>query len=250
MAGHSQFKNIMHRKGAQDKRRAKIFTKIAREITVAVKLGSQDPSSNPRLRGAIAEAREVNMPKDNIERAIKKALGPEGGDSNFEEIRYEGYAIDGVAVIVEALTDNRNRTASEVRSLFTKRGGALGENGSVAFLFDRVGLVSFKKEGLTYDGILEQAIEAGAEDVKEDDEYYTVVTTTDNLHAVADFLVSALKKDYSSANLTWEPKMLIEVKNPDSAKSILGLIDALEDLDDVQKVYANFDIDESILSSI
>ncbi|MDR2007669.1 MAG: YebC/PmpR family DNA-binding transcriptional regulator [Alphaproteobacteria bacterium] len=249
MAGHSQFKNIMFRKGAQDKKRSKLFTKLQKEITVAVKMGSADVASNPRLRGAIAEARANNMPKDNIERAIKKALSAGVGE-NYEEIRYEGYAVGGVAVIVEALTDNRNRTASEVRSWFTKLGGNLGENGSVNFMFDHLGFITFSKENLSFDKIFEIAIEAGAEDITEDEESFTVLTAIENLHAVANTLAEKLGKEYTSAYLGWKPKMDIPITDEKQATNVLRLIEELEDLDDVQKVFSNFDIAEEILQNL
>lgn len=249
MAGHSKFKNIQHRKGAQDKKRAKVFTKILKEITVAVKMGSPDVSSNPRLRSAIAEAKANNMPKDNIDRAIKKGQSVGEGE-NYEEIRYEGYAQGGVAVIVEALTDNRNRTASEVRSWFTKTGGNLGENGSVNFMFDRFGFITFDKQGIDFDNLFEQAIEAGAEDVIDEEDSFLILTKTDDLHAVASDLSEKLGTEYTSAYLAWKPKMDIEVVDEDQAKAILRLISELEDLDDVQKVFSNFDISEDLLERI
>ncbi|MDR0483823.1 MAG: YebC/PmpR family DNA-binding transcriptional regulator [Alphaproteobacteria bacterium] len=249
MAGHSQFKNIMFRKGAQDKKRSKLFTKLQKEITVAVKMGSADVASNPRLRSAIAEAKSNNMPKDNIERAIKKAQSVGVGD-NYEEIRYEGYAQGGVAVIVEALTDNRNRTASEVRSCFTKLGGSLGENGSVNFMFERFGFITFSHEELDFDKIFEIAIEVGAEDVIEEEESFLILSKPDDLHTVANSLVEKLAKEYTSASLGWRPKMDITVEDEKQASSVLKLIEALEDLDDVQKVFSNFDIAEDILERI
>ncbi len=249
MAGHSKFKNIMHRKGAQDRKKAKIFTKIIREITVAVKIGSADPESNPRLRSAIAEAKELNMPKDNIDRAIKKGSGVDQSE-NYEDITYEGYAIAGVAIMVEALTDNRNRTASEVRSTFSKNGGNLGADGSVAFMFDRFGIIHFNKDKLSFDNLFEASIDAGAEDVIEEDEYYVVKTKPDLLHAVVGVIVEKLKINPILANIQWEPKIEIKVEDLDNAKSIIKLIDALEDLDDVQKVFANFDIADEILEKL
>ncbi len=249
MAGHSKFKNIMHRKGAQDKKRAKVFTKILKEITVAVKMGSSDISSNPRLRSAIAEAKSNNMPKDNVDRAIKKAQSAGEGD-NYEEIRYEGYAQGGVAIIVEALTDNRNRTASEVRSWFTKTGGNLGENGSVNFMFDRFGYITFSKDVINFDSLFEIAIELGAEDVIEEEDSFLILTKIDDLHSLANALSEKIGKDYTSAFLAWKPKVEIEVLDEKQATSILRLISELEDLDDVQKVFSNFDIAEEILERI
>ncbi len=250
MAGHSKFKNIQYRKGAQDKKRAKIFTKILREITVAAKMGSTDPNSNPRLRSAIIEAKNQNMPKDNIERAINKASNA-AENSNFEEIRYEGYAQAGVSVIVEALTDNRNRTASEVRSTFTKSGGNLGEKGSVNFMFDRLGIITYSQtDGLDYDTLLEKAIEAEAEDVKEEDGEFLIITQPENLHLVSSTLSEKLGIDASSAKIQWSPKVNVEVTTIEEAAKVLKLIDALEDLDDVQNVFANFDIPDEIIAKL
>lgn len=249
MAGHSKFKNIMHRKGAQDKKRAKIFTKLLKEISVSVKMGSPDISSNPRLRSAIAEAKANNMPKDNIDRAIKKAQSSGEGE-NYEEIRYEGYAQGGVAVIVEALTDNRNRTASEVRSWFTKTGGNLGENGSVNFMFDRFGFITFGADELNFNDLFEKAIEAGAEDVIDEGDNFLVLTKIDDLHSVANQLSEKLKKEYTSAYLAWQSKADVEVVDEKQAASILRLISELEDLDDVQKVFYNFDISEELLEKV
>lgn len=249
MAGHSKFKNIMHRKGAQDKKKAKIFTKIIREITVAVKLGSADPESNPRLRSAIAEAKELNMPKDNIDRAIKKGSGVDQND-NYEDITYEGYAVGGVAIIVEALSDNRNRTASEVRSTFSKNGGNLGADGSVAFMFDKLGIIHFAKDKLGFDALFEASIEAGAQDVVEEENYYVVKTIPEDLHLVNSSISNSLKITSSLANIQWEPKIEIKVEDVDNAKSIIKLIDVLEDLDDVQRVFANFDISDDIIAKL
>lgn len=249
MAGHSKFKNIMHRKGAQDKKRAKIFTKIIKEITVAVKMGSSDINANPRLRSAILEAKSQNMPKENIERAIKK--GESGAEAdNYEEIRYEGYAPFGIAIIVEALTDNRNRTASEVRSTFTKNGGSLGENGSVQFLFDKLGLITFAKGSVSFNNLFELAIELGATDIIENDDDLLVLTEVDELHQIATQLTNSLKVDYASASLAWQPKAEIAITKLEQAQQVIKLVNALEDLDDVQKVFANFDIPEDILEQI
>lgn len=249
MAGHSKFKNIMHRKGAQDKKRAKIFTKIIKEITVAVKMGASDVNANPRLRSAILEAKSQNMPKENIERAIKK--GESGNEAdNYEEIRYEGYAPHGIAIIVEALTDNRNRTASEVRSTFTKHGGSLGENGSVQFLFDKLGFITFAKDSVPFNSLFEVAIELGAIDIIENDDELLVLTAVDELHQIATKLTNSLKVDYVSASLVWQPKVEITITKLEQAQQIIKLINTLEDLDDVQKVFANFDIPEDILEQI
>lgn len=245
MAGHSQFKNIMHRKGAQDKKRAKLFTKLIREITVAAKSGLPDPSMNPRLRAAIATAREANMPKDSIERAIKKATGA-GDDSNYDELRYEGYGPGGVAVIVEVLTDNRNRTASDVRSAFTKYGGSLGETNSVSFQFDHLGLLIYKTANNDFDTIFDKAAEAGAENVDQSDEVFEITMSTDDFHNVRAQLEKSLGEPIES-HLTWRPKTLVPLEGS-SAESLLKLLDILEDNDDVQRVYSNEDIPEDILT--
>lgn len=248
MAGHSQFKNIMHRKGAQDARRGKLFTKIIREITVAVKTGSVDPGSNPRLRAALAEARSHNMPKDNIERAIKKAT--EGNDgASYEAIRYEGYAPHGVAVIVEALTDNRNRTASDIRSTFTKHGGGLGESGSVAFMFDHVGRIFYAAErGFDADRVLEAAIEAGAENAESSAEGHEILCTVTDFGMVRDGLEERLGAP-DSAKLAWLPKTTVAL-DEDGAAAVLKLLDALEDYDDVQTVAANFEISDAVAARL
>ena len=247
MAGHSQFSNIMHRKGAQDKKRAKIFAKHTREIMVAAKIGLPDPEGNPRLRAAMIAARSDNMPKDNIERAIKRATGGADGEV-YEEIRYEGYGPGGVAVIVEALTDNRNRTASEVRSAFSKHGGNLGETGSVGFMFDRVGEFNYPADAATPDGMLDAAVEAGADDCISDDSGHVVICDPAAFSDVRDALEAALGEPERAA-LNWRPQNTIDV-DADKATTILKLIDALEDNDDVQKAYANFDISEELMESL
>ncbi len=238
MAGHSQFANIMHRKGKQDAKRSKMFSKLSKEITVAAKLGAADPAFNPRLRLAIQAAKAQSMPKDNIERAIKKATGGDG--AGFEDIRYEGFAPGGVGVIVEVLTDNRNRAASEVRSAFTKHGGNLGETGSVAFMFDRVGAIAYKADAASEDAMLEAALEAGANDVESGADGHTVYTANDELAAVAAAL-EAKFGEAGSVKLVWKPQNLIEVSG-DAAGGLMKMMDALEDCDDVQNVYANYDI--------
>lgn len=247
MAGHSQFKNIMYRKGAQDAKRAREFTKLAREITVSAKLGQPDPAMNPRLRAAIAAARKASMPKDNIDRAIKKATGGDGAD-DYVEMRYEGYATGGVAVIVEALTDNRNRTASEVRSLFNKHGGALGETNSVSFMFDRVGEIVYPAATATADAMFEAALEAGAENVESDGDAHTITTSVDDFAAARDALEATFDSPDRSG-LVWRPTTLSPV-DADRAESVLKLIDALEDNDDVQKVFANFDISDEVMATL
>jgi YebC/PmpR family DNA-binding regulatory protein len=246
MAGHSQFKNIMHRKGKQDKVRAQLFAKLGREITVAAKLGMPDPAFNPRLRAAIIAAKAQSMPKDNIERAIKKAAG--GELENYEDIRYEGYGPGGVAIIVEALTDNRNRTASDVRSTFSKNGGNLGETGAVSFMFDRVGVVEFNAGVADADQMLEAAIEAGAEDVVSNDGGHEVYTTPDSLNEVSKTLEGRFGEPRKAA-LLWKPQNNIAVDD-DKGEQLLGLIEALEELDDVQNVYANFEVSEALVSKM
>ena len=246
MAGHSQFKNIMHRKGKQDAVRSKLFSKLAREITVAAKLGMPDPAMNPRLRAAVLAARAENMPKDNIERAIKKAAG--GDDDNYEEIRYEGYGPAGVALIVEALTDNRNRTASEVRSYFTKSGGALAETGAVAFSFDRIGVVEFDADKASADDMLEAAIEAGADDVTSGEDGHEVVCSIESLHEVARALEAKFGEPRKTA-LIWRPQNTIAVDD-ETAEKLIRLVDNLNDNDDVQNVYANFEMSEAALAKL
>lgn len=248
MAGHSQFKNIMHRKGAQDKKRAKVFTKLIRELTTAARSGLPDPAANPRLRAAVTAARQSNMPRDTIDRAIKRGAGGEDGDA-YEEIRYEGYGPGGVAVIVEALTDNRNRTASEVRTAFTKSGGTLGETNSVSFQFARVGQVTYPLETASNDAVLEAAIEAGADDVESDEEEHHILCAPDDLSTVRDAL-EAKFGPASAAKLAWRPQTLVPVGEEDVATSLFKLIEALEDSDDVQTVYANFDVPDDLMEKL
>ena len=236
MAGHSQFKNIMHRKGAQDAKRAKVFTKIIRELTVASREGGADPSSNPRLRSAISSARESNMPKDTMERAIKRGAGGED-DTVYEEVRYEGYGPGGVAVIVECLSDNRNRTASDVRSTFSKLGGNLGETNSVSFMFNRKGFLRFPLACASSDAIFEAALEAGADDVITEEEGHTILCDPDAFSMVRDALTSKFG-EAEPARLTWVSKTTTPIAG-DAAKSLLKLIDTLEDNDDVQFVFSN-----------
>ena len=246
MAGHSQFKNIMHRKGAQDKKRAKIFAKLAREIMVSVKSGLPEASANPRLRAALSAARSANMPKDNIDRAIKKALGGEDG-SNFDEVRYEGYGPGGIAIIIEALTDNRNRTASEVRAAFNKHGGSLGETGSVGFSFEHIGYLLFSKN-LSFDTLFEKALEAGAENVEAVEEGIEVTASTSDFIHVRDFLMETVGEPME-AKLLWRPTNLAPA-NLDTARTLMKLIDALEDSDDVQHVYTNVDMTDDIAAQL
>jgi YebC/PmpR family DNA-binding regulatory protein len=247
MAGHSQFKNIMYRKGAQDKKRGKIFTKIIRELTTAARSGLPDPNANPRLRAAVLAARQANMPKDTVERAIKRGAGGEGGEA-YDEVRYEGYGPGGVAVIVEALTDNRNRTASEVRAAFTKSGGALGETGSVGFMFEHVGEIAYPASAASADAMLEAAIEAGAEDVVSDDDGHVVTSGPEDLNGVRDALESHFGPA-ESARLVWRPKTSSPV-DEDTATTLFKLLETLEDSDDVQNVYANFEVAEDVLTRL
>src|SRR5689334_7656520 len=246
MAGHSQFKKIMHRKGRQDAQKSKLFGKLAREITVAAKLGTPDPAMNPRLRAAVVAARQENMPKDNIERAIKKALGGEG--ENYDEIRYEGYGPGGVAVIVEALTDNRNRAASDIRSYFTKSGGNLGETGSVSFMFDRTGIIEYDSSVASDDAMLDAAIEAGADDVISSENGHEVYASQGSFHEVAKALEAKFGEPRKAA-LTWKPQNTVAVDDEQGEK-LLRLIETLEDHDDVQNVYANFEVSDKLLAKV
>ncbi|GAB4235074.1 MAG: YebC/PmpR family DNA-binding transcriptional regulator [Methyloligellaceae bacterium] len=243
MAGHSKFKNIMHRKGAQDKKRSKIFSKLAKEITVAAKMGAPDPDMNPRLRTAIQAAKAQNMPNANIERALKRSQ--EAGGENYEEVRYEGFGAGGVGVIVEALTDNRNRTAGEVRSIMTKHGGNLGETGSVSFMFDRVGAIEFGADAGTAEDVFEAAIEAGADDVESGEEGHTIYCDAESLHDVARALEATLGEP-RSATIIWRPRNSIELDDK-AGETLLKMLEALEDSDDVQQVYANFEVSDSLL---
>jgi len=238
MSGHNKWSTIKHKKGAADAKRGKIFTKIIKEICVAAKLGGSDPSANPRLRTAIDKAKGENMPKDNIERAIKKGAGEMEG-VNYEEITYEGYGPGGVAVLVEVMTDNRNRTVSDVRSTFTKCNGNMGETGCVAWMFDKKGLIVFPKS-VDFEKLFEAAIEAGADDVAEQDEQFEVVTDPAAFMEVRDALVAAGFK-FESAETTMIPQTMVKLEGK-QAESMLKMIDRLEDNDDVQNVYANFDI--------
>jgi YebC/PmpR family DNA-binding regulatory protein len=248
MAGHSQFKNIMHRKGAQDKKRGKVFTKLIRELTTAARSGLPDPAANPRLRAAVTAARQSNMPRDTIDRAIKRGAGGEDGD-NYEEIRYEGYGPGGIAVIVEALTDNRNRTASEVRTAFTKSGGTLGETNSVSFQFSRDGQVTYPAGTGSPDAMLEAAIDAGAADVETDEDEHRIICALDDLATVRDAL-EAKFGPATAAKLVWRPQTLVPVGEDEVAQALFKLVEALEDSDDVQTVYANFDIPDDIMARL
>ncbi|MBO9630797.1 YebC/PmpR family DNA-binding transcriptional regulator [Shinella sp. WSJ-2] len=246
MAGHSQFKNIMHRKGRQDAVRSKMFSKLAREITVAAKTGLPDPAMNARLRLAIQNAKAQSMPKDNIERAIKKASGADS--ENYEEVRYEGYGPGGVAVIVEALTDNRNRTASSVRSTFSKAGGALGETGSVSFSFDRVGEITYKLSVGSADAVMEAAIDAGAEDVTTDEEGHTIICGFEDIGEVSKALEDKLG-EAETVKAIWKAQNTVPV-DEEKAQSLMKLIDTLEDDDDVQNVYSNFEVSDEVMAKL
>ena len=247
MAGHSQFKNIMYRKGAQDKKRAKAFTKIIRELTTAARTGAADPDSNPRLRAAIAAGKQANMPKDTVERAIKRGAGGDD-DTNYEEVRYEGYGPGGVAIIVEALTDNRNRTASDVRAAFAKSGGNLGESNSVSFLFDRLGQIVYPVAAATTDAMFEAAVEAGADDAESSADEHVVSCATESLNAVRD----ALERRFgapASARFVWRPKTVAPVEG-DIAESLFKLLETLEDSDDVQNLFANFEVADDVMARL
>ncbi len=247
MAGHSQFKNIMYRKGAQDARRAKVFTKIIRELTVAAKNGLADPTANPRLRAAIQAAREANMPKDTVDRAIKRAAGGED-DAVYEEVRYEGYAPGGAAIIVEALTDNRNRTASEVRAAFTKAGGNLGETNSVAFMFERKGVLRYPANIGSPDELFEAALDSGADNVESDKEGHEITTAPEDFAAARDKLETRFGPA-QSGKLQWLPINTVRVEG-EAAEALLRLIEVLEDNDDVQSVSSNFDLSEETMARL
>ncbi len=243
MAGHSQFKNIMHRKGRQDAARSKLFGKLAREITVAAKTGMADPAMNPRLRLAVQAARAENMPKDNIDRAIKKATGGDG--EAYENIRYEGYGPNGVAVIVEALTDNRNRTGGAIRAIFAKHGGNLGATGAVSHMFARVGEIAYKADATSADAMLEAAIDAGADDVASDESGHLVTCAFESVGEVASALESKFG-EAASTKIVWKPQITAQIGG-EQVDSIMKLIGALEDDDDVQTVFANFEVDEETM---
>jgi YebC/PmpR family DNA-binding regulatory protein len=246
MAGHSQFKNIMHRKGRQDAVRSKMFSKLGRELTVAAKMGVPDPDMNPRLRLAIQAAKAVSMPKDNIARAINKAAS--GDTENYDEVRYEGYGPGGIAVIVEALTDNRNRTASNIRAAFTKAGGALGETGSVAFMWDRVGEITYGLKAGTVDAVMEAAIMAGADDVSSDEEGHYIICAFESINDVSKALEEVLG-EAETVKIIWQPQNNIPV-DEDRAQSLMKLVGNLEDDDDVQNVYANFEVDDETMAKL
>jgi YebC/PmpR family DNA-binding regulatory protein len=246
MAGHSQFKNIMHRKGRQDAVKSKLFGKLAREITVAAKMGTPDPTMNARLRAAIIAARAENMPKDNIERAIKKATGGEG--DNYEQIRYEGYGPGGIAVIVEVLTDNRNRTAGEVRAAFTKSGGNLAETGAVSFMFDHLGVIEYGAKVAGAEAMFEAALEAGADDVVSNETTHEVYAAQDRFGSVAKALEGKFGEPRKAA-LVWRPQNTVAVDDEQGEK-VIKLVDTLNEHDDVQNVYANFEISDALVSKM
>jgi len=246
MAGHSQFKNIMHRKGRQDAKRARTFTRLLREVQVAARHGLPDPAANPRLRSAIQAARAANVPKDNIERAIKRGSGGEG--EAFEEVRYEGYGPGGVAVIVETLTDNRNRTAAEVRAAFSKLGGSLGESGSVSFQFDRVGEIRYPADAGDPETVLEAAVEAGAENCLSGEDGHEIVCAADDLNAVREALEARLGPP-EEARLGWRPQATVPV-GPEQAETLFRLLETLDESDDVQRVVSNVDVDDAVFERL
>jgi len=246
MAGHSKYKNIMHRKGAQDKKRSASFSKLSREITVAAKMGTPDPDMNPRLRLAVNNAKALSMPKDNIQRAIDKAAAAGGED--YEEIRYEGYGPGGVALIVEALTDNRNRTATNVRTAFSRNGGNLGASGAVSHGFERLGLIEYSAGAGDEDKVLEAAIEAGADDVESSDDGHSIWTQMEALHEVAGALEASLGAP-ESVKLAWKPNLTVDMGESD-AQTLFKLIDALDDDDDVQTVWGNYEVSDEIMEKL
>jgi YebC/PmpR family DNA-binding regulatory protein len=246
MAGHSKYKNIMHRKGAQDKKRSASFSKLSREITVAAKMGMPDPDMNPRLRAAVNAAKAQSVPKDNIQRAIDKAT--KGDGENYEEVRYEGYGPGGVSLIVEALTDNRNRTATNVRTAFAKNGGNLGASGAVSHGFERLGLIEYPGKVGDEDKILEAAIEAGADDVESDEDSHAIWTAMENLHPVARELEKVLG-EAEAVKLAWRPSLKTNV-NEDDARTLFKLIDVLDDDDDVQTVWGNYEVSDEVMEKL
>lgn len=250
MAGHSKFKNIQHRKGAQDKKRAKLFTKVLKNIIVAAKQGAPNPDSNSKLRHAIAAAKKLNIPKDRIDNAIKQITNPTDQDQ-YDEMRYEGFASGGIAIIVEALTDNRNRTASAVRSTFSKYAGNLGETGSVSFMFDHVGIITYKAQEVKADSdkIMQIAIESGALDVVSEDDEHTFYTEIENFSEVLDNIVKELG-DPEESYIGWRPKNLVSVDDEDKCRTLFKLVDTLEDLDDVQRVFGNYEVPDHIYQKL
>lgn len=248
MAGHSKWANIKRRKGAVDAKRGKVFTRLIKEITVAARQGGGDPDGNPRLRTAIAAAKAENMPKDNIARAVKKGTGEIAGEV-YEEILYEGYGPGGVAVLVDCMTDNKNRTVADVRHYFSKNNGNLGESGCVAWMFEKKGLIQFDKEGVSEEELMDLALEAGADDVVEEDHEFQVLTAPEDFEAVRTAIDEA-GKSYSQAEITMVPKNIVDVTEEKVAKGLLKLLESLEEHDDVQNVHANFDIDDALMEQI
>ena len=248
MSGHSKWATTKHKKGIADAKRSKIFTKLQKEITVAVKSGDPNPDFNPRLRNVIIAAKAENMPKDKIDAAIKRASSS-GNSENYEEMRYEGYANSGVAVIIEVLTDNKNRTASNIRSYFTKAGGSLGESGSVSFMFDRVGVIGYESSKVAEDKIMELALEAGADDVSSSDDWHEVVTSVENFTKVRDELIKELG-DPNEAKITWKPQNTVVIDDVEKADKLLKFMEKVEDDDDVQNVIANFDIPDDVMAKL
>lgn len=246
MAGHSKFKNIMHRKGAQDKKRSALFSKLSREITVAAKMGMPDPANNPRLRAAVVAARVEGMPKDNIQRAIDKSQG--GDIANYEEVRYEGFGPGGVSLIIESLTDNRNRTATNVRTAMAKNGGNLGASGSVSHGFERLGLIAYPASAGSADAVFEAALEAGADDVQSSEDGHEIWCSIENLHDVARALEPVLG-DSGQAKLAWKPGTMVTVAADDAAQ-LMKLIDILDDDDDVQTVWGNYDVPDDVMAGL
>ena len=245
MSGHSKWSTIKRKKGANDAKRGKIFTKLIKEITIAARMGGGDPEGNPRLRSAVTAAKGENMPKENIERAIKKGTGDLDG-AVYEEIMYEGYGPGGVAVLVETMTDNKNRTVADIRHFFAKSGGNLGETGCVAWMFDKKGTLTVDKEGVSEEELMDLALEAGAEDVVEEEDSFQIITAPEDFNDVVDRLEKSSIR-FSEATLAMVPKNTIEVTEEKAARSLLRLLENLEDHDDVQKVHANFDIDDSLM---
>ena len=246
MAGHSQFKNIMHRKGRQDKERSKLFSKLSRELTVAAKMGLPDPAHNPRLRAAIIAAKAESMPKDNIQRAIDKASG--AAADNIEEVRYEGYGPGGIALIVEALTDNRNRTGADVRAAFSKFGGSLGEPNSVAFMFDRVGVITYPKPRGSDDAMLEAAIECGANECVSSEDAHEFIASLEDFASVREALEARLGEP-ASARVEWRAKTMTQVAD-DAGETLIKLLDVLDEHDDVQNVYGNYEFSDALMRKL
>ena len=246
MAGHSKFKNIQYRKGSQDKKRSKLFAKITKEITVAAKLGMLDPESNPRLRSAISTARSQNMPKDNIERAIKKSSDENA--ETYDEVRYEGFGPSGVGVIIETLTDNRNRTAGDIRSIFSKWGGNLGETGSVSFMFNHYGKINVPSDEIDFEKIFDISLEAGATDCDISEDIYEVSCSSDDLHNIAYIIEEKINLPVT-AQLSWKPSNIVNV-DKESAHKVIDMVNSLDDHDDVQEVFSNFDIPEELFEEL